>query len=435
MTLDKPMIATAPEDILGFVPHVLGYWPDQSLVAMTTQGNSLGATLRVDLPDTDRPDQLAAFAEQVSDYLSADEKADGVLLAVFTDSGWETNSVGGTWRPMLSSLAERLAASGTPVKVAWLVGHEYWRDASCDDERCCPLPGRSVQLIKDSRVNAEMVYRGSSVRQAPSDVDIYGDCAPYMRSLATAEDGSESSEDGFLSLLEPHWRDRACFEAVLHMWSSLRVAKKLRSGEISLESANFLRATLRVPGWRDAIAVMAAAGFADAYRGADDFGFLMDAESCDAGLPDGVPVELLQLSAQATRTVCKAGPSEDGSPGAPAVAVHGTTAVAATYGDVLLGLAPDVPDWTAMQTLDDMLKALAGFGGGEARAACLTLRGWIEWCRGRGSYADSLYRAALRELPSYRLAELLQEVVLRGTLCGWARRSEAAWRRFGTAAA
>ena len=49
---------------------------------------------------------------------------------------------------------------------------------------------------------------------------------------------------------------------------------------------------------------------------------------------------------------------------------------------------------------------------------------------GKGSYADALFRRADQELPGYRLAELLAELVRRGTLCGWAARRETAWQRF-----
>jgi hypothetical protein len=50
MTPPERLTVRGPEDILGFIPHSLGYWPAQSLVAMTLQGKSLGATLRLDLP-------------------------------------------------------------------------------------------------------------------------------------------------------------------------------------------------------------------------------------------------------------------------------------------------------------------------------------------------------------------------------------------------
>ncbi len=42
---------------------------------------------------------------------------------------------------------------------------------------------------------------------------------------------------------------------------------------------------------------------------------------------------------------------------------------------------------------------------------------------------------AAAEQPGYRLAELLAELVRRGTLCGWAARKEAAWQKFDPDAA
>ncbi|MGO4492799.1 DUF4192 family protein, partial [Arthrobacter sp. 2YAF22_2] len=89
MTPPDHLKVTGPEDILGFIPHSLGYWPTHSLVAMTMQGKRLGATLRVDLPDPSRSrgPGLAAFARNVRDYLEADDDADGTLLAIFTAPG------------------------------------------------------------------------------------------------------------------------------------------------------------------------------------------------------------------------------------------------------------------------------------------------------------------------------------------------------------
>ena len=101
----------------------------------------------------------------------------------------------------------------------------------------------------------------------------------------------------------------------------------------------------------------------------------------------------------------------------------------AGYGEVLLGLAPPVPDWTRMASLERILEQL-GTAGGEAGAAALTGRGWIEWCRGKGSYAHALFSRADQEHPGYRLAALLDELASRGTLCGWAGRRETAWQRF-----
>jgi hypothetical protein len=105
------------------------------------------------------------------------------------------------------------------------------------------------------------------------------------------------------------------------------------------------------------------------------------------------------------------------------------------YGDVLLGLAPGSPRWDRMRALERVLQQLGAAGGGESGAAALTGRGWIEWCRGRGSFAHALLERAAAEHPGYRLAALLSELVSRGTLCGWAGRRDSAWQKFETDAA
>ena len=88
MTPPERLTITGPEDILGFIPHSLGYWPANSLVAMTMQGKRLGATLRVDLPDLDSDPGLLRFSRTVRDYLEADHDADGTLLVLFSEEGW-----------------------------------------------------------------------------------------------------------------------------------------------------------------------------------------------------------------------------------------------------------------------------------------------------------------------------------------------------------
>jgi hypothetical protein len=146
--------------------------------------------------------------------------------------------------------------------------------------------------------------------------------------------------------------------------------------------------------------------------------------------PDGVPGG----AARSTSGPRPPLPEAPAVGGRAAGAVPGGEAVPG-YGEVLLGLAPSVPDWALIVGLERVLERIAGLGDGESTAAAVTARGWIEWCRGRGSYADALYQQALQEHPGYRLAELLAELGRRGTLCGWAARREAAWQKFAPDAA
>jgi len=406
MTPPEHLTVRGPEDILGFIPHSLGYWPADSLVAMTLQGKRLGATLRLDLPGPVVLADPAKFAGTVREYLRADRQADSVLLAFFTDHGWTDSDPGGvhTWTGLLASLEAELGSAGMPVRDAWYVGDSSWRDAHCTDSSCCPWSGRPLDAIRDSRLNAEMVFRGSSVGPAPEDQQ------DHAASLTPEEQGMlRQAEAVWMVPLDLRRASRAQLGTLLDLWEPL-----LASGERPADPLvlGYLRASLRVPAWRDAVLVMAAAGRSAALAGAEQFGIFDD--GCK--LP---PVR----------------PAAGDVPGPPDAVLSGaTSADVPGYGDVLLGVEPPVPDWNGLNHLDGILQFLAA-GGGGAGAAALTGRGWVAWCRGRGSFAAAYLARALDEEPGYRLAELLLELVRRGTLCGWASRKEAAWQKFATDAA
>lgn len=551
MTAPDHLRITGPEDILGFIPHSLGYWPENSLVAMTLQGKRLGATLRVDLPvpggsgavrgagggacgggggggsgaggrgravpkrgsGSGRKDPLADFARNVVAYLQADEAADGSLLAFFTDADADSRGGGQAWAALLKELELALEAAGLPLRDAWMIGAEFWRNAYCDDPECCGTPGRPIEEIRNSRLNAEMVYRGSSVGAVPGAQGANPAPLPVDPAVRAAE-------CGWAEQFAPRRRDRAQFDQVLDVWTMAMQAATglehppglapgapsrpvprasapdagapeagkhpagnlgprktdLSSSDprtaalplrLSPELAGYLRASLCIPSWRDAVLVMAAAGRTAAEFGAEDFG-MFDTEAGPGALtgsmsgsglgptphPLSGPIsgrtagrtadgssdrlpDRLSDSAPASRSKAIRGTPLPEAPAAGGSAAGAAPVAEAVpgYGEVLLGLAPAVPDWATVVGLEQVLERLGALGGGESTAAAVTARGWIEWCRGRGSYADALYRQALQEHPGYRLAELLAELGRRGTLCGWAARREAAWQKFAPDAA
>lgn len=423
MTAPEHLIITGPEDILGFIPHSLGYWPARSVVAMTLQGKRLGATLRVDLPGDGAAGpggsaRAGRFARSVASYLEADKEADGSLLAFFTG----TDGDGASSAELLAALEQELSDAGMPVRDAWLIGARFWRNAYCSDPGCCAPPGRPVEEIRNSRLNAEMVFRGSTVGAAP------GMDAPPP-AARRPDPAVLASEQAWAQLFAGSQRDRQRFDQSLEVWG--RVLEAAAEQEPAAELSGYLRATLCVPAWRDAVLVMAAAGAEAARLGAESFGVIGDASAPLPGAggtglhsrgPEGLPVLPL--------------PPLDGYPAQASPGAGGTGGARTVpgYGEVLLGLAPPVPDWRLMGRLERILVRL-GEAGGEAGAAALTGRGWIEWCRGKGSYADALFSQAEVDCPGYRLAELLAELVRRGTLCGWAARKDAAWQKFGPEAA
>ncbi|WP_426303051.1 DUF4192 domain-containing protein [Arthrobacter sp. R-11] len=419
---NERMTISRPEDILGYVPHALGLWPEESLVALTLHGKTLGATLRVDLPPDSGPPRLAAFAEKIGEYLAADPSADGALLVVYSGSGWGDGTVAERHSPLLRAVEEVLDAGGLVLRDAWLVGPGHWRSAFCEDPGCCPWPGHPVELIHDSRLNAEMVFRGSNVATGADDSS-----GPFA---GQDEPGLAAEEAAAMERLGDAWKARTSLGLMLDGWFRV-LDREGGSPVLGTVPAAFLRACLRIPAWRDAVAVAAAAGRETACAGAEAFGFFRDGIMPELQLP----VELAGIAAPRgdgrVRASAEAAVAAKPRPSRPSK----DPAAVLRYGDVLLGLHPAVPDWKRLDALDRLLEDLAARGGGEARAAALTLRGWIQWCRGSGSSADALLRQAEAEEPGYRLAALLSELVHRGTLCGWARNRGAAWRRFGGAAA
>lgn len=414
MTTKETLSIRQPEDILGYIPHLLGYWPEDSLVAITMQGKLLGATLRVDLPRSRSARALGVFVEQVRDYLISDGLADGVVLVVYTDSGWAEGMVGRNALPLLTELQRSLDQVDMSVRDAWLVGSEYWRSAFCADEQCCPSPGLPVDRIRNSSLSAEMVYRGSNIGVSPrSQSD------PLVLSRPGALDPEViDAESRFAERLMGAWRSERCLDAILNVWLHVLDASAGLPGEakkpaesVNTELAGFLRSTLRVPAWRDAVVVMAAAGTGSAKAGAAAFGMFRSAWS------DVLPFDMGELGLS---------PKErgfmDGAEGASSLTdIFG-------YGDVLLGMQPAIPDWRRLDALQQVLSRLCVEGEeGEVAAAALTLQGWVAWCKGSGSYAHACLVRAEAANPGYRLAELLEDILGQGTICAWARSPGSAW--------
>jgi hypothetical protein len=78
----EKLTITTPSDVLSFIGHTLGFWPQESLVCITLNENSIGATLRIDLPR--QPGQELPYARTVAHYLTSDTTATAILFAVYT---------------------------------------------------------------------------------------------------------------------------------------------------------------------------------------------------------------------------------------------------------------------------------------------------------------------------------------------------------------
>ncbi|MGW9403576.1 DUF4192 family protein [Arthrobacter sp. NPDC055585] len=435
-----------PQDILAFVPHCLGFQPRESLVLLGLRGSRLGATLRLDLPgpacsaempDDEQLELISGYTARIAALLSGDKRADGVLAVMYTDLPWRE----GTRAPysaLMEVLADDLEDSGLRLRDAWLAGNGTWRDYFCADGGCCPWPGKPMGEITESRLNAELVYRGSAYAASPAEA--------LSSAGRLRDDALDARVDEVRRTLEGKWNRPETFDEVLAAWERRISATGLSrppdagdggppdisrlprtAGEGLLEDGPadtgarmhedaLLLASLEFKPVRDTILVLAATGMAAAAEGARQW--LQPGAQTAPARPGSAD---RGDSAPAWKTA---------SPGPvvpPEAGVSPSAEAGRQFRAILIGRSSTAPDWGRMDRTYEAFTALVQRAAGEPAAALLTLLGWIEWARGRSSRAEICLSGALREVPGYRLAALLRELLRRGELPQWAQSPATAW--------
>lgn len=158
--MEKLTIKT-PSDVLSFIGHTLGFWPQESLVCISLNDDSIGATLRIDLPR--QPGQELPYARTVAHYLTTDTTATSVLFAVYTGEPCELGSA----KPHAATIAALtgvLAEQGITIRDGLFVGDTTFSPYDGEPGTSLALPVTSTQT---SAINAEFIYRGSYIQ--PTD--------------------------------------------------------------------------------------------------------------------------------------------------------------------------------------------------------------------------------------------------------------------------
>lgn len=420
---DEPLAIQTPEDILAYIPHALGEWPQESLVAVCLGDGRLGPTLRIDLPRRCSPARLARFADTVAGYVSHDRPA-GAVLALYTKEAW-SDPARPPHRGVVEAVVARLAEEGVPVLEVWAVGAEHWRTTTCADVLCCPWPGASIASLRESRVEAEMVYRGSSYRTGAVSE------GPW-RSLPQA---------AVSAAVEAYFQDPECWWDPYDFTAALAVWDEVLSGPDTPgpERLRLLAATLLRPALRDAVLVASAADAATAWRGSPATAVLRTAvpdrsarqaaRCVPPALPGGVPAAEAAAALDCWSEGAVPTSADDGTGSEPPETVS-----AFEFGLVLMGCTGEAPAWDRIARLERVALELARMEEAEVRAPALAVLGWVQWARGRGGRCVSYLERALSADPRYRLAHLLMGLVQQGELAGWSRSQATAWRRASEAA-
>jgi hypothetical protein len=153
-----------PGDVAAALPHLIGFRPHESLVAISLRGSTrlrLGLTARVDLPPPEhhRPVLGGMVRCMVTDRPHA------VLLVVVSEDGNVPGASGAADLPHRDLLHEALLSfddARVPVREALLVRDGRWWSYDCD--RACCAPGAGTPLRTDaSPLAAAAVLAGQVV--------------------------------------------------------------------------------------------------------------------------------------------------------------------------------------------------------------------------------------------------------------------------------
>lgn len=406
MTKQEKIRVTSGADILAFIPHTVGYWPERSCVCIAMSGKGLRATMRLDLPRWADAD-YGRYAQIAARQLCSDEEADGVLIAIFGGTDWQIDQAPPELA-LFDSLKDQFEGCGLTVRDAWYVGENHWRSMECTDLACCSIPGTSNSAIHASLINTELVFRGSMIAPSPRQSAIQ-QChveepavAAYVSKRAREYQGQLGGK-GLASEQIP---------LVLQAWER---ALAYWPCEPSEESAAFLAASLRQPTVRDAVMVSLAVSPELSLAGLEGLGFLvpdLDDPLQPPGWPesgDGFQIDTTERSYSVLTLAAKA------------------------FGEVLIGggEAPEEilcgPNWARLDAGEELLQHILRRLESTYRAPILCILGWIYWCRGRGSWAGAYFELAEQDETGYSLAKLLDELLNTGYIALWARDPLTAW--------
>jgi hypothetical protein len=140
-----------------FIGHTLGFWPQESLVCITLDKDKVGATLRIDLPK--RPGYEVPFAQTVAAYLTTDERANGIVFALYTTAAPGPGEAR-PHRATIAALTGMLAQEGITIRDGIYVSDSAFSPYDSPPGPDIAMPLSSTEY---SQVNAEFIYRGSTV--------------------------------------------------------------------------------------------------------------------------------------------------------------------------------------------------------------------------------------------------------------------------------
>jgi hypothetical protein len=152
-----------PSELIAAVPHLLGFYPHNSVVILTLHGKSLGLTLRADLV---ADDQALRLAEQLISPIVRQRPTGVALVVIGSDNVLDDDL---PHRALVNALDEVLTGAGLPiVHAAWTAGTTHGAPWRCYDDQLCAgtVADPSTSPLAAATVAAGAVTFGSREEMA-----------------------------------------------------------------------------------------------------------------------------------------------------------------------------------------------------------------------------------------------------------------------------
>lgn len=214
---------SSPADILGILPHRIGFHPRESLVVVCLEGSRRRDKLvmRVDLPrrrqEAEVANGLAARAEEAG--------ATAAVVVCYTDAPRVRKERGLARSALVDALVDGLEGRGIGIVEALLVRRCRWWSYHCTDLACCPGSGSPVPRELTAAAGlyaAEAVAQGGVV--LADRETLARSVEPSTHAVASAV-REQSLETAFAALNEAGDRDGPCGPRALTLATFDRMAR------------------------------------------------------------------------------------------------------------------------------------------------------------------------------------------------------------------
>jgi Domain of unknown function (DUF4192) len=131
---------SSPADILGVVPHRVGFHPVESIVVVCLHGPRRrdGLLMRLDLAPVEHDGVVARDLATKAAHV----KATAAVLICYTET--RADGDGQPRQHLIDALRQRLSSQGIEVIEALLVHNGRWWSYVCTDASCCPPEGTEL---------------------------------------------------------------------------------------------------------------------------------------------------------------------------------------------------------------------------------------------------------------------------------------------------